>query len=117
VIGRLPRVLRDDLKTLTIHRGKKPFGGGNRDVLIHTGQAASYTADAKPFGGGSFLEEALVHEASHTSLDGDHAKAPGWLAAQDSDPTFISNYARDNPTREDVAESFLPWLHAASPTG
>jgi hypothetical protein len=74
-------------------------------VLIHTGQAASYTADG-------FLEEALVHEASHTSLDGDHAAAPGWLAAQDSDPTFISNYARDNPTREDVAESFLPWLAA-----
>src|SRR6185503_11727901 len=26
------------------------------------------------------------------------------------DPEFISTYARDNPTREDVAESILTWL-------
>lgn len=103
IVGRLPRVLRADIEDIVIHKGKKPFGGGNRGVLIHTGMGAEYAREG-------ILEETLVHEACHTSLDLDHARAPGWISAQQSDPTFISTYARDNPTREDVAESFLPWL-------
>lgn len=103
VIGRLPHVLRTDLQTVWIHKGVQPFGGGNNNILIHTGQSAVYEADG-------ILEETLVHEASHTSLDADHAAAPGWLAAQAADGSFISVYARDNPTREDIAESFLPYV-------
>lgn len=103
VVGRLPRVLRDDVDALWIHRGKKPFGGGNASLLVHTGMGAEYERD-------KILEEVLVHEAAHTSLDADHAEAPGWHAAQQADPTFISGYARDNPTGEDIAGSFLPWL-------
>ena len=38
-------------------------------------------------------------------MDGPHAASAGWLAAQAADPEFISTYARDNPTREDIAES------------
>ena len=81
----------------------QPFGGGNNNLLIHTGQSALYEADG-------ILEETFVHEASHTSLDAAHASAAGWLAAQAADNEFISTYARDNPTREDVTESFLPYL-------
>jgi hypothetical protein len=81
----------------------QPFGGGNNNILIHVGQADLYAADG-------ILEETLVHEASHTSLDAGHASAAGWRSAQLADPTFISTYARDNPTREDIAESFLLWL-------
>lgn len=103
VIGRLPRSLRTDVQTVWIHQGTEPFGGGNNNLLIHIGQAALYVADG-------ILEETLVHEASHTSLDGAHAAAPGWLAAQQADGTFISTYARDFPDREDIAESFLPYL-------
>ena len=102
-IGRLPTALRADVETVWIHRGTQPFGGGNNNLLIHTGQADLYVADG-------ILEETFVHEASHTSLDQAHAESPGWLAAQAADGEFISTYARDNPTREDVAESFLPYL-------
>lgn len=102
-IGQLPRVLRSKLDTVWIHMGVQPFGGGNRNVLIHTGQADQYVAQG-------ILEETLVHEASHTSLDDDHAASTGWRAAQTSDPAFISTYARDNPTSEDIAETFLTWL-------
>lgn len=56
------------------------------------------------------LEETLAHESSHTSLDEMHAASDGCLAAQKADDTFISTYARDNPTSEDVAESLVPWL-------
>lgn len=104
VIGRLPRVLRADVQTSWIHRGDEAFGGGNDNLLIHTGAIAQgYIADG-------ILEEAFVHEAAHTSLDAAHAASPGWVAAQQADAEFISTYARDNPTREDVAESVLPWL-------
>ncbi len=102
-IGQLPQALRTDLETVWIHLGVQPFGGGNNNILIHTGQSAVYEADG-------ILEETLVHEASHTSLDAYHAAAPGWLAAQTADANFISVYARDYPTREDIAESFLPYV-------
>ena len=103
VIGRLPTALRKDVETVWIHKGTQPFGGGNNNLLIHVGQADLYVADG-------ILEETFVHEAAHTSLDATHASAPAWLAAQSADPAFISTYARDFPNREDIAESFLPYL-------
>jgi hypothetical protein len=102
-IGRIPTVLRKNMAAVVIHKGNQPFGGGSNYLLIHTEQADAYVADG-------ILEETFVHEASHTSLDPEHANAPGWLAAQQADPEFISTYARDNPTREDVAETFLTWM-------
>lgn len=102
-IGRLPTSLRRDVQTVWIHKGVYLFGGGNNNILIHVGQAALYENDG-------ILEEALVHEASHTSLDATHANSSGWLNAQKNDPTFISTYARDNPLREDIAETFLLYL-------
>lgn len=103
VIGRTPVCLRQNLKTVSIHNGKKPFGGGSQDLLIHVLQGDEYVSQG-------ILEETMVHELSHVSLDGLYAKSAGWVAAQNSDPEFISQYAMDNPTREDVAESFLPYL-------
>ena len=100
VIGRLPAVLRKDVETVWIHKGTNPFGGGNRNLLIHVGQADEYINDG-------ILEETFIHEASHTSLDADHAASTGWKLAQSADGNFISTYARDNPTREDIAESYL----------
>ena len=102
-IGRLPTVLRKDVETVWIHKGTKPFGGGNNNLLIHTGQAANYINEG-------ILEETFVHEAAHTSLDSSHTFSNGWISAQNSDCNFISNYAKEYPQREDIAESFLPWL-------
>ena len=103
VTGRLPAMLRRDVDELWIHRGRQLYGGGNRSLLIHTGQTREYVQ-------AGILEETLVHEGAHTSLDADLATSPGWVAAQDADPTFVSDYARDNPQREDVAETIVPWL-------
>ncbi|MGE0487260.1 MAG: hypothetical protein AB7Q81_24110 [Gammaproteobacteria bacterium] len=104
VFGRLPALLREDVKTSWIHKGDFPFGGGNNNLLIHTGRLAQeYMRDG-------ILEEALAHEAAHTSLDRKYVNDPDWLRAQKSDPDFISVYARDNLAREDIAESYVPWL-------
>jgi hypothetical protein len=102
-VGQLPTALRRDVKTIWIHKGLNPFGGGNNNLLIHTGQAGEYLASG-------ILEETLIHEAVHTSVDAAHARAPAWVAAQQADPVFISTYARDHPQREDLAESYLPYF-------
>ena len=67
-IGRLPWVLRREVKTVWIHQGLKPFGGGYNNLLIHTGQADQYEQDG-------ILEQTLVHEACHTSLEADNSAA------------------------------------------
>ncbi len=125
-IGQLPAGLRTRVETVWIHRGDMPFGGGNDNILVHVGKAAEYLRDG-------VLEEILMHEAAHTSLDPVHSAADAWLAAQTADgrchpcarltgawtgsrvariapPGFISDYARDHPHREDVAESFGPFF-------
>lgn len=103
LIGQLPKILREDVNEIWVHQGVEPFGGGNNSILIHTGQAINYENSG-------ILEETLVHEASHTSLDATHSASTGWLNAQNADNEFISTYAQNHPTREDIAESFLPWL-------
>ena len=108
LIGQLQSVLRKGIETVWIHDGKYPFGGGNKNLLIYIEQGKQYMLD-------KILEETLIHEASHTSLNWpgsllDHGKTAGWLAAQQSGEGFISVYAKEHPEREDIAESFLPWL-------
>ena len=102
-IGQMPFALRKDIVHVLIHKGKKPFGGGGKGVLIHTEMGDSYIK-------GGILAETLCHEASHTSLDRTHSASKGWLAAQDKDGGFISGYAKSNPRREDVAETYLMYL-------
>jgi len=105
VIGRLPHVLRTDVQKVWVHMGDQAFGGAAGCCLpIHTGSIAQSYIDA------GILEEALAHEATHASLDTMTYADPGWAAAAAADAEFISNYARDNPSREDVAESFVPFL-------
>jgi len=103
VIGQLPYALRKDVERVTIHDGKKPFGGGNKGLLIHTGMGESYMK-------GGILAETFWHEASHTSLERPHAGTKGWLAAQKKDPEFISAYAKAYPRREDIAETYLMYF-------
>ncbi len=101
-IGQLPTILRTGVETVWIHQGDYPFGGGNNNILIHVGLASDWRKQ--------FLEEALVHEGAHTSLDARHATTSDWIAAQEADGNSISTYARDYPGREDIAESFLSYL-------
>ena len=103
VIGQLPTGLRTGVETVWIHRGDELLGGGNNNILIHQGHADQSMQTG-------FLEEELMHEAAHSSLDPDHKAAPDWLDAQEADGNFISTYARDYPDREDIAESYLPYF-------
>jgi hypothetical protein len=98
-VGQLPKASRTGVKSLWIHDGEMLFGGGNENILIHTKQADKYEKD-------SVLEEALLHEAAHSSFDPLVYRDPAWAKARENDAGFISKYALENPLREDVAESF-----------
>lgn len=102
-IGRVPTGLRENVASVTIHKGKEPYGGGNKNLLIHTGQTDIYESR-------DILEETFVHEAAHATLDGFHAMAAAWQDAQSDDNGFITEYAQAHPVREDIAESFLFYL-------
>ena len=104
IIGQLTTELRKDVQTVWIHRGLKPFGGGNNNLLIHTDWSAKHYEQQ------GILEETFIHEASHTSLDSAHASSAGWIKAQTQDCKFISSYAEENPIREDISETYLPYF-------
>ena len=105
VIGQMPNCLRQELRTVTIHMGDELFGGGDGDILIHTEQAYLYERDG-------ILEETIFHEATHVSLDPYHYN-DDYRDAMCADKAFISEYAEDNPNREDIAESFLTYFAVA----
>lgn len=104
-IGRLPNSLRAELRSVWIHKGgpEHLLGGGNNNILIHTGEAENLSRRGT-------LEEALLHEAAHSSLDPFYKNDPRWLDAQQADGAFISTYARDHSDREDIAESIVAWI-------
>ncbi len=106
IIGRLPNFLLTNVQTVWIHKGDNDYGGGNNNLLIHTGRTQEYLDH-------EVLEEILIHEAAHTSLDWNFngsINRSEWEEAQKKDKNFISIYAKDYPDREDVAETILPWI-------
>ena len=105
LIGQLPTALRKDVQTMWIHKGEEAYGGGNYNLLVHTGMTENY----ENYDTG-VVEETLIHEAAHTSLDAYHypqrlTNGEGWIEAVNKDGgCYISDYARDYPYRENIAE-------------
>ena len=98
-VGQLPTELRQEVDTIWLHKGDEDFGGGNNNLLIHHERGLTYIDQ-------EVLEEVFLHEASHTSLD-PHHYGEEWEKARSADANnYISLYAKDNPDREDIAETF-----------
>jgi hypothetical protein len=106
LIGQLSTALRKDVQTIWIHKGIEGYGGGNNNLLVHTGMSEEYENNFT----GNIIEETLIHEAAHTSLDAYHypdreTNGENWIEAVENDSgCYISTYARDNQYREDIAE-------------
>ena len=110
-IGKLPDLFLDQVRTVTIHKGdlQHLWGGGNNGLLIHTGIGEDYIDKG-------IVEEVLLHESTHTSLDevfnpNTPIKSNEWLETVNKDDLFISRYAKENARREDLAET-LPIYYA-----
>ena len=101
--GRLPAVFLSRAQKVQINAGYGDFAGSwhDRSFIIHTNQGKVSIREG-------YIEEVLIHEGAHISLEGAHASSAGWRAAQTKDGVFISAYARNYPDREDFAESILP---------
>tara|TARA_B110000858_G_scaffold113228_1_gene129498 strand:+ start:323 stop:1306 length:984 start_codon:yes stop_codon:yes gene_type:complete len=107
LVGQLPIALRKDIETMWIHKGIEGYGGGNNNILIHTGMTASYEEHDT----GNITEETLIHEAAHTSIDAYCYNEADWEeAVQNDNNRYISLYAKDYPNREDIAELFLLYV-------
>lgn len=97
-LGQLPIVFRQGLHQFGIHKGKKGFHGGPGKVFMYQEQADLRVSQNK-------LEESLLHESVHASLDALYRDSVAWRAAQQSDGAYITEYAAEYPDREDLAES------------
>ena len=108
LIGQLPKVLKKDVNTVWIHKGLYPWGGGNNNLLFHVGQTQEYENFDTIIGGrGSIVEETLVHEAAHTSIDNYFYGTDKWeQAVKDDNNNYFSTYGQEYPQREDIAEIF-----------
>ncbi len=114
-LGRLPYALLAGGSELEISPTETVGAGGNgcHGGIFHLNGPTSDILTG-------FVEEVLLHEGGHVSLDDcnvpkprtipRHSGSAGWLAAQKADGKFITAYARDFPNREDVAESIWGWF-------
>ena len=106
-LGRLPDAIRYVVTTLYIYPWPDapfPGRGGSGDIYLATVDGLD-----------SWWPRLLIHEAAHSleweaekilQLEAPLHESDGWVAAQEQDGVFPSEYAEEYPQREDFAESF-----------
>jgi hypothetical protein len=99
-LGQLPTSLRRGIAKFSVHKGNEGFHAG-------TGQIVFYSEKADQRMTYDHLEESIFHESVHASWDAEHRLADGWIAAQQADGMFLTEYGRNSPDREDLAETAL----------
>ena len=106
VLGQLPLGLLAGLGELHLQPGDQLMGGNDATnpthVLIHTVHGDRNLSLG-------WAEEEVLHELAHAVLQ-QLQNTSAWLDAQSADNCYISSYAADYPTQEDVAESLAPYL-------
>lgn len=101
-LGLLPTELRSKIERVGFLDGDaaaQADGGGEGIHVYEDNVAVRESANR--------FEETLFHESVHTSLDDIYANSPEWRAAQDADEQFLTEYAAEQPEREDLAETAL----------
>jgi len=104
-IGRTPAYARTNFVGLDIRPGRCAgwgawAGDGVITMCLGYGQELIDTGNIEEV---FFARGAL--DSVHSLLEGTDA----WLCARQRDKNFISTWAADHPTREDVTESMVPW--------
>jgi hypothetical protein len=101
-LGKLPTSLRRGVQRVVVHYGEE-----DTTAFSDAGLIVLYSANATRRIATHDLEETVFHESVHASWDQEHAGSPAWHEAQRTDATFVTDYARDHPDGEDLAESAL----------
>lgn len=101
-LGKLPTALRRGVERVVVHRGEE-----DATAFSDVGLMVLYSDNATKRIATHDLEETIFHESVHAAWDAAHARSAEWRAAQDADGAFVTEYARENPDGEDLAESAL----------
>ena len=135
MFGNVPVFMRKDARS-SVHMGNKcgfAYSGNQGHFLIYSGTVKTdetmfyeefdvrgisnniesnvgFYNETYDYPAQAQAEEILIHEGAHAALDLLVQDDPSWHLAQQADGEYISDYARGNPDREDVAESFLAWM-------
>jgi hypothetical protein len=102
VIGRIPFFLRDGIDDVYVNRGFEPLLGKDNTLVIYSQLADSLHTDG-------ILEEILIRQSVHASLDAEFNESSEWHSAKIDDGKTISQLAADR-SNEDVAESVLAYI-------
>jgi hypothetical protein len=99
-LGQLPLEFRFGIRQFGIHDGTPTFSAGAGKIFVYAGKTTQRISE-------NHLEESLLHESIHASLDRTYAQSDVWIEAQQSDGRFLTRYAKSHPEREDMAETAL----------
>lgn len=101
-ISLLPVELRRQIERVGFLDGESTAqaDGGGEGIHVYAGNV-TIREQANRF------EETIFHESVHTSLDDRYRDADAWIAAQQADNGFLTEYAANNATSEDLAETAL----------
>jgi hypothetical protein len=101
-LGKLPPVMRGKLAHVVVHKGDATaFGEAEGNFFV------VYSENMETRVRDHDLEETVFHESVHATLEMTYRKNRDWLAAQKADTGFITKYAADNPSLEDLPEAAL----------
>ena len=101
-LSHLPSAMRETLSHVVIHHGDETAFAQNTDhfFVLYPKNIAIRLQQHD-------LEETIFHESVHATLGDRWSRDPAWQFDQAADGAFITNYAKANPNREDLAETAL----------
>ncbi|MXX89709.1 MAG: hypothetical protein F4213_16250 [Boseongicola sp. SB0677_bin_26] len=101
-VGKLPTIMRSKLDHVVIHQGGLTAYAEDkgRFFVLYSGNMARRLRN-------NDLEETVFHEAVHATMDYPMSASAEWKRAQRADGDFVTEYARERPDQEDMAESAL----------
>lgn len=104
ILGRIPSIFRNCLKVFQIIKGYHRIGSGarNQTLMAHLDYLRELEISGR-------IEEMLVHEAGNACLH-HHQNITDWQNAVKADKEYVSEYAKEKPKTEDVAESLVSWM-------
>jgi len=113
LIGQLGRALREHIKSFEFLKESFLASAQRSEDLSYSNITIHplwIDEQVENFSGGNRVEELLIHEAAHLSIDPFVYNDSNWDDAVSLDGNFISNYAQEYPNREDIAETFQAYI-------
>lgn len=101
-LGKLPDIMRNNISHVVLHRGNETaFAEAEANFFVVYSENIDVRISNNDF------EETIFHESVHATLDAIHLQNTQWLLAQQNDNSFITEFAENNPNKEDLAETAL----------